>query len=390
MAIKADRNPIQPTVEHIDAGGLLADVLSGGDGSLGDEVSDAGDDVVDSSDSTEFDVSDLDADGEAETSETSDDEGDESEEEADGEEGDDAPAKAADAKDAKDKEEIEVTDDLGRRKIEIDYSDRAATKRAHQQAAGARKLYARNRELREAQTKLEAQVADGSKAIDRWTKLEGIYQSKGVDGVIETLVGRSANDYWAERKANEARLAAMSPAERAAHDKDRETNDRVAEAQRIKEEAEAERQKAKEEREQFDLERLESVVHPEFEAVRMAGKLGDAAREHRIDTMIWDYVQSELVRLSERGVPASREVVRQAFQDASSLFSSTIESRASQQTRQVIDKKKKQATKEAQSAVVQGERQLRQKMESNDFDFSNSSGASAFLAAAMGGKRRSK
>lgn len=391
MTIKADKNPIQPTTESLDAGGIFADVLSGTDAPEEEWESD----VVDSADSSDEwgDPTADDADADAEPGDEPADDEPAAEDDAEPAEDDAEPAadeKKADDGKAKDREEIEVTDETGRRKIEIDYSDRKSIRRAHEQAAGARKLYARNRELRDQLAAIQPKVDEGTKATERWSKLEGKYAEAGMDGVIEMLTGRPADEYISAREAEKKRLAAMSPEERALLDRTKSTDKQVAEAQRIREEAERLRAEALAERESADLERLESVVHPEFEKVRMAGKLGDKAREHRIDTMIWDYVQSEMVRLAEKGTQPNRDVVRQLFSDASSLFSSAVETRASKQTAATIDKKKKEATREAQSAVVRSERQLRRGV-TNDADLSNTAGATNFLLAAMGaGKRRSK
>lgn len=388
--MKADQNPIQKTTENLDGSSIIADALAGGGG--GDWDADSGEsDVVDSSDSTDW--SDSPSDDEVAADDAAEDaaEGDESAEDGD-ESGDESETGEGDAKATpetkKDVEEIEVTDETGRRKIEVDYSDRKAIRRAHEQAAGARKLYARNRELRAELEAAKPTIEAGTKALDRWNRMEAEYATKGMDGVIETLTGRPAEEYYAAREAENKRLAAMSPAERALYDRTRQTDKHVAEAQKIKEEAERIRAEAAAEREAADLEKVEALVHPEFERIRMKGKLGDPAREHRIDTMIWDYVQSELVRIAEKGTTPTRDLVRRTFEEASSLFSSAVEARASKQTAATLDKKKKEATREAQSAVVRGERQLRRKVES-DSDFSHTAGAAAFLAAvASGGKRK--
>ena len=382
--VKADANPVQPTASNLDANGVLADVLSGGNGGWDDTPSE--ETIADATDSTDWtDPVDDDVDAGADNEDPADD----ADVDAEATDGDETTEAAAKPDEKKDTEEIEVTDETGRRKIAIDYSDRKGIKRAYEQAAGARKLYARNRELRAELETAKPTLEAGAKAVERWNLLETEYSTRGMDAVIERITGRPAAEYYTTRQENERRLAAMSPAERALHERSQSTDKQVAEAQTIRAEAERIRAEALADREAADLEKVESLVHPEFDRVRMKGKMGDPAKEHRIDTMIWDYVQSELVRIAEKGVTPNRDLVRQTFSDAASLFSSAVEARASKQTAAALDNKKKQATKEAQSAVVRGERQLRQKVDS-DADFSHTAGAAAFLASVAGGGRKRK
>ena len=162
------------------------------------------------------------------------------------------------------KESIVVTDEKGKRKIEVDFNNKDQIKKYVQMAHGARKWQA---ERDQALTKAKDVESKYSELRSNWDILEQTYQSSGVEGLIDLLEGKQgAFSEWEKSRIDRYEaLKKASPAERELFEAREREAIRQREIERIRKENEDFRTKISQEREQAELRSLESTVHPVFD-----------------------------------------------------------------------------------------------------------------------------
>lgn len=256
--------------------------------------------------------------------------------------------------DASAKETITVTDEQGRRrKVEIDYSNREATKKAHLMAAGARKWQA------ERDQAIQAGKAKDQKLTElqsNWDALETAYREAGEEGVIDLLSGQKGayKSFIQKQIERESWLKKASPEEIEALEA-REANARSQkEIERIRKENEKFRQEMKQERETADLRSLESRVNPVFDKYRFADKLGDANDEHMFDEMLWNSALKRLEPYEEQGIDITLELIEKQFREVAMTIRKRIGQQAEKKASKVVEQKKQEATENAQAKVKSG------------------------------------
>lgn len=250
-----------------------------------------------------------------------------------------------------DKEVITVSDDKGRRKVTVDYSDRAAIKKAFEMAHGARKWQAEK-------DKLAAASKDLGEKYDRVNKvmeaLEAAYREKGELGVIDLIAGRpGASQEFIRRQVDRANfLERATPEEKEQLAQKERLEQLEREHQRLRTEGEEREKRVVAEREQAELRSMESRVHPAFEKYRFEGKLGSAEDEDMFDEMLWNTTLKRLKPYEEKGVEISRELVEQEFRAVSSALRKRIAGQAEKKASQVVNQKKQEATENAQASTM--------------------------------------
>lgn len=358
----------------------FADMGVGDEGAEGEEVADP--DIGDE-DAPEGEAADGDGDGDADA--TDDAAGEESE-------GEDAPAAKGKAK-AEDTEEIEVTDHEGRRTIKIDYTDRPSIKRAFQQAAGARKLHKKYSDVRTDRDSIQATLAElkpkAEDAIGKLTTFDDLYERGGVRALVERVEGKRWDEVVRAERAKDERVAAMSPDERAAYERQQLARDKDREIEGYKNDLKKVTDLANKQVEDATLSRLETMTHTLFDQHRFQGKLGDEVREHKLDAILWNHVQSELTRLESAKTELSRAVVLEVIREAAADLSLTIDTQAGRKAAKEVEQKKVRAAKAVQGAVIKGSRQLASQVGGQDTDFDSSSSVASWMESRLRKKSRS-
>lgn len=269
-----------------------------------------------------------------------------------GESGEDGTATASG-----DTEELQITDERGRRVIKVDYSNRDAIKQAFRQAAGMRKFQTERDAVKaELARATESSKAAAEKAAD-FDRLSQVWERDGLAGLVSVLTGgkQTLDQMVEERAAFSAWKAKASPAELAAH----EAAERASAAERVAAAAKKEYEEYKKgiEGRQMAAEKaeVESYVLPAFQSHRFAGKLGDAAAEHRLDTMLFEGVRAELLALPEE-TPITARLVSQKFREAAAALNGAISKQVKQKVAGAVTQKKAEAGKQAQARVVATQR----------------------------------
>ena len=257
------------------------------------------------------------------------------------------------AKKLSDKEIITITDENGKRKVEVDYTDRAAIKKAFELMHGSRKWQAERDRAVTSEKKLQETAQRDRQMV---AALEQAYQEGGEAGVIDLIAGRSgASEEWYDRKRKrEEFLSTAKPHEiEALHQRERlEKLERDA-ARRESEAAEKQKQYEEMQRQSMIM-ALEGTVHPIFEKYRFDGKLGDAGDEEFFDDMLWTSAVKRLKPYEDQGTELTRELVDREFRAVAQQIRKRVVTQANRTAAKVVEQRKTEATEDAQAAVVNG------------------------------------
>lgn len=253
------------------------------------------------------------------------------------------------------KESVVVTDEKGKRKIEVDFNNKDQIKKYVQMAHGARKWQA---ERDQALTKAKEVEGKYSELRSNWDILEQTYQSSGVEGLIDLLEGKQgAFSEWEKSRIDRYEaLKKASPAERELFEAREREATRQREIERIRKENEDFRTKVSQEREQAELKSLESAVHPVFDRYRFADKLGDSDTEQMFDEMLWTSALKRLEPYEEKGIPLTQDLVEKEFKTVSTALRKRINVQAEKRAAKAVEQKKREATENVQAAVSSGYR----------------------------------
>lgn len=251
------------------------------------------------------------------------------------------------------KEVVTITDDKGKRKVEVDFSDRDKLKKYVQMAHGARKWQA---ERDQARSQIESVNTELGELKSNWEVMNRVYSDKGVEGLVDLLEGRPGA--YQERVKQEMQKAQFlenaSPDELEAY-KTREANDRNSkELERMRKENEDFRRQMSEKEEKAELASLESRVHPAFDKYRFADKLGNADDELMFDEMLWSSALKRLEPYEEQGVGITPELVEREFRSVATAIRKRIGLQAEKKASKVIEQKKNEATENVQQKVMSG------------------------------------
>lgn len=274
----------------------------------------------------------------------------------------DTKAKVSDSKkpaqETSQKEVITVTDEQGRkRKIEVDYSDREATKKAHLLAAGARKWQA---ERDQAIQTAKGKEAEFGELRSNWNSLEGAYQKGGIEGLVDLLEGRPGayKDHVKKTAQREEFIKNATPQELKALQERDEAEQLRKDLARTRKENEDFKKKVEADREQAENSSAESQVFPVFNRHRFADTLGDADAEHMFDEMLWNTSMSRLEKLEQaletEGKKVTQEMISQEFAKTAKALRSRINVQAEKKASNVVEQKKREATENVQAKVMSG------------------------------------
>jgi len=236
-----------------------------------------------------------------------------------------------------------------RRNIKVDFSDHERMTKYVQKAANAVRLQSE----RDA---LQAQVSKLNESQDALSNLQSIVDTKGFEGLIDHLNSDQGGfSAWMEQKiarheqrthATEDELAKF------------EAEDKAADLQRRLDLFEKQQQEREErlnqESTKAELNRLQSEVNPIYFKYTFDGKLGDSVAEQRHNKAMFREVTNTLDELKEQGVKVTPKIIEREFRLYATPLLKGVNRKVRQNTKRVIDKKKTEATANAQQQVRKG------------------------------------
>jgi len=271
-------------------------------------------------------------------------------------------AKATDSKQNESKDEtssglesITVTDDKGKRKIQIDWNNKDKLKQYVQMAHGARKWQKERDDAIKTTKELQEKYSSLS---SNWDSLEQAYQAKGIEGLVNLLEGSdTAFSEWEKTRIDRYNfLQKATPAQRDLFEAQEKEAARSSELERLRKEHEEYKNSIAAEKEAAELASLEGTIHPVFDRYRFADKLGDADTEAMFDEMLWNNTLRRLESYEEKGVPLTASLVEREFKEVATKVRQRINSQAEKKAAKTVEKKKREATENAQVAVSAGYR----------------------------------
>lgn len=250
-------------------------------------------------------------------------------------------------------EYITVTDDKGRRKIAIDFSDKEKLKKLASMAYGANKWKVERDNLVKELEKSKGVASKSSELEENWNVLESTFKKEGIEGLVDLLQGKRGayKEHLQQQMEKQKFLERASPEELKLF---QEQEDRNRLARELEEERRANqefRQRYEAEKEANELAALSGIVHPTFEKYRFAGKLGNADDEQMFDEVLWGQMQKHLAPYEEKGVAITRELVDSTLKNISGQLRKRLAAQTERKVSKVIEQKKQEAAESAQSAT---------------------------------------
>lgn len=274
-------------------------------------------------------------------------------------------------------------------KVEIDYADRSKIKKAYAAAAGMRKFQAERDMARTTAKASEEKLTSIQKERDEikglWDKMEKAWTEGGEDGLIKMLSKgtRSLEIAATEHAAHKEWLKKASPVEKEAFEAKQRAEKAERDAKQRQDEHDRKLKELDDKALASDRAAFESMLHPAFEEVRFAGKLGNEARELELDEMIWSSLNAKI-----RALPDDTEVtpalVKSLAQRTAKALNGTVKAKAKEEVTAAVEKRKKEATRSIQRTVKDHQASSRQ--ETNLRDAVRSGGIASAIMGALTGR----
>jgi len=207
------------------------------------------------------------------------------------------------------------------------------------------------RERDEARRELEKFKPLQEKAAN-YDKLDEIYQTRGVSGVIEQLEGKTLDEI-VDARIERLILEREKPEEaaRLKHQEELEAERRQREL--LEKRMEDQLKKTEAEREAAEQTKLEGLIQPVFTRYSFSGKLGDETAEHQMDEALWNQALNRLEALPD-DVELTPAIVRREFRAVANGFSKIIQRQVAETSQKVSRAKKAAAKENVQAAAASG------------------------------------
>ena len=264
-----------------------------------------------------------------------------------------ADAKAQGKPGTSDKEILAVKDENGQiRKVEIDYSNREAVKKAVLLANGARKWQAERDKAIASAKQLESEYSQLKKDF---SALDEAFQ-KGPEHLFDLLNGRQGafKEYIQKQQERAEFLKHASPEEVKALEAQERAEVQARELEKLRKEQEEFKKQVMNEKEQAEERALESKIHPVFDKYRFADKLGDAQDELLFDKMLWSTALERLEQYENQNVAITPELIDREFRNVAGSIRKRINVQAEKKAGKVVEQKKREATENVQAKVMSG------------------------------------
>lgn len=249
-----------------------------------------------------------------------------------------------------DVEEVEA----GGSKFKIDYTDRKSIKDAYLKAAGMRKF---QRERDEARKKLKEVSAKQSEQAELWSKVEEAASKNDYNSLMKIMTGGKTDfDTLLQSRLERMKLREEAPeSEKIKFDQEDKIATLEATVSRQSSEIEKLLNKVKAEKEEIATKAVQSRINPVFEKYRFAGKLGNAAAEHKLDKMIWNDAMTQLEELGLDEEELTPEIIEREFKAAAELLGNVTKQQAEKKANEISQERKKVAKEAAQLQQVKGQ-----------------------------------
>ena len=252
-----------------------------------------------------------------------------------------------------------------KQKLEINYSDREAVKKAYLRAAGMQKAY-KERDAAIAELK-GLKEGDQAEKVSNWDYLEQAFQEDGFRGVINAIEGddNAFASVMQQYVQEQRQWDSMTPEQQEQYQLKRDQARKDTELEAMRQEMEEFKSSVKEERERAEIKDLESTVSSAFDAYSFDGALGDPAKETMLNKMLWAAGREALAAYPD-DVPLTQALARREFRKQAKVIQEMVKTEGTKQAARSVEKKKKKAAETIQKQVRKGNTQASYDDQFND------------------------
>jgi len=257
-------------------------------------------------------------------------------------------------------EDIEYIQADGKR-IKVDYSDRERIKKVHQMAAGMRKF----------QSERDTAIKERDEIKPKYEELKSLFSKADSfigenddDGLFRLITGgRELEDIVTAREQERGKMSKMSQEEIDAYTEKKATDKRTADLNKREAVLKKREEDADAKLNTSEKTRQQTMVETAFNKYRFAGQLGDDAQaksnEDFIDSTMWNNAIKALEGYEE----VDLELIETVMKENAERLRSMINVQATKKANSQINKTKKTAKKEVQSAVFDKNSQKKKELQ---------------------------
>jgi hypothetical protein len=249
-------------------------------------------------------------------------------------------------------ESVTITDDKGRRSVDINFADKDRLKKYVQMAHGARKWQV---ERDQAQSKLKEIEPKYTEISNNWNAMESAYKSQGVAGIVNLLEGRETafNEFMDSQVKEREFRAKATPEQLRLLDSQKQQAELQARLDKMAAENDEFKQQMTRTKQQTEEQALTSMIHPAFTKNSFVGKLGDTQNEQLLNDLLWNRAMKRLEEYPDE-IELTPDLINREFRDVAVSIQRIVKKESDKKVDQVVATKKKEATENAQHRVVNG------------------------------------
>lgn len=246
--------------------------------------------------------------------------------------------------------EIQVKGKDGKRKkIKVDFSDHERMTKYVQKAANAVRLQSERDALQAENSKLK-------EAQDSLETLQSIVDERGFEGLIDHLNSENGGfESWMKQKMDRQERRMHATEDEIKYLDEQEKREALQRRLDLIERQQQEREeRIRESENQADLSRRQSEITPIFYKYTFDGKLGDSVAEQKHNNLMFKAVTETLDSLEEQGVKITPAIMEREFKSYVVPLLKGVNRKVRSNTNSRIQKKKTEATANAQQRVRKG------------------------------------
>lgn len=246
-------------------------------------------------------------------------------------------------------EEIFVTDDKGRRKVKVDFSDKEKLRKLVAQSYGMRKF---QKERDDAMKQLKDLESKSSELQSTWDRLQEVFETQGVKGLVNLVAGQEdAYDSHLQQQLERAQAKAKATPEQLKQIEALERAEQIAkENELFKKRLEERELREAQQREALEVEALQTKLNAPFAKYAFTGKLGDSELEQQYNEALWNLATNKLRQLPE-DQELTDQLVDRTFREVALRFNKAVTKQVKEKTATTAQRRKDAAaTRVAQKA----------------------------------------
>lgn len=246
-------------------------------------------------------------------------------------------------------EEIFVTDDKGRRKVKVDFSDREKLRKLVAQSYGMRKF---QKERDDAMKRIKELESKSGELQSTWDRLQEVFESQGVRGLVNLVSGQEdAYEQHLQQQIERAQAKAKASPEQLKQIEALERAEQIArENELFKKKLEERELREAQQREAMEVEALQTKLNAPFAKYAFTGKLGDAELEQQYNEALWNLATNKLRQLPEEQ-ELTDALVDKTFREVALRFNKAVAKQVKEKTATTTQRRKDAAaTRVAQKA----------------------------------------